>query len=82
MININLHNITSIKLTQTKMHQGFTSRDLVITTNDCFSNNEEHKIGLFSSSEDINLLVPKIDTSIHRYPRTGEEDNDLKQAAS
>jgi len=81
MININMHDVVSIKLEEIHLHQGFASRVLVLKAQSKYDDTPTtHRIALYS--ELSNQLVPTVDNKIIRMPSAVEADNDLKQAAS
>jgi hypothetical protein len=62
MYNLNIHNITEIKLGVTKLFNNFSSRNLLITVQDSQGQERVHSIGLYGLLQAD--LIPTVSTEV------------------
>lgn len=62
MYNLNIHNITEIKLEVTKLFDNFCSRNLKITVQDSEGQERVHSIGLYGILHSD--LIPTVSTEV------------------
>lgn len=62
MYNLNIHNITEIKLEVTKLFDNFCSRNLKITVQDSEGQEQVHSIGLYGILHSD--LIPTVSTEV------------------
>ena len=62
MYNLNIHNITEIKLEVTKLVNNFSSRNLLITVQDSEGQERVHSIGLYGLLQAD--LIPTVSTEV------------------
>jgi len=62
MYNLNIHNITEIKLEVTKLFNNFSSRNLLITVQDSQGQERVHSIGLYGLLQAD--LIPTVSTEV------------------
>ena len=62
MYNLNIHNITEIKLEVTKLFNNFSSRNLKIKVLDSEGQERVHSIGLYGVSQAD--LIPTVSTEV------------------
>ena len=62
MYNLNIHNITEIKLEVTKLFNNFSSRNLLIKVTDSMGQQQIHKIGLYGILQAD--LIPTVSTEV------------------
>jgi hypothetical protein len=62
MYNLNIHNITEIKLGVTKLFNNFSSRNLLITVQDSEGQERVHSIGLYGLLQAD--LIPTVSTEV------------------
>ncbi len=62
MYNLNIHNITEIKLEVTKLFNNFSSRNLLISVQDSEGQERVHSIGLYGLLQAD--LIPTVSTEV------------------
>ena len=72
MYNLNIHNITEIKLGVTKLFNNFSSRNLLITVQDSQGQERVHSIGLYGLLQAD--LIPNVSTEVSRHYKEDEDD--------
>jgi len=72
MYNLNIHNITEIKLEVTKLFNNFSSRNLLIKVTDSEGQERIHKIGLYGVSQAD--LFPTVSTEVVENYTEDEDD--------
>lgn len=72
MYNLNIHNITEIKLEVTKLFNNFSSRNLLITVQDAEGQERVHSIGLYGLLQAD--LIPTVSTEVTRHYKEDEDD--------
>lgn len=72
MYNLNIHNITEIKLEVTKLFNNFSSRNILIKVTDSEGQERIHKIGLYGVSQAD--LIPTVSTEVVENYTEDEDD--------